>query len=74
MNTWIFYLTDSLGTMSAVAGTGTDMGVAESNARTKWDHETNELDDYDQRTPIVSVVYSTITTELDDNLVPGLIL
>ena len=74
MNTWIFYLTDSLGTMRAVAGTGTDMGVAESNALTKWDSATNELDDYDQRTPIVSVVYSTITTELDDNLVPGLIL
>ena len=74
MESWIFYLNDSLGAMTAVVGAGATMSEAEEDAKTKWDTWASGRPDYTERAPIVSVIYSTISTELlDDNLV-GLIL
>lgn len=74
MNSWIFYLTDSKHTMSAVVGTSDNIATAEEDALAKWDTAVSGLDDYAERTPIINVLYSTLSTELDDKDIPGLIL
>ena len=73
MDSWIFYFTDSLGTRTAVVGAGDSMGEAEVDALAKWGTAMSGRDDYGTRSPIVSSIYSEITTELDGDM-PGLVL
>lgn len=88
MNSWIFYLTDGLGSTTAVVGTGADLSAAETEALAKWDAEISSRGDYAQRAPIVgtnhsmlgiledvpplSVLYTIMGTDPDDTM-PGLI-
>lgn len=74
MNSWIFYMTDSLGSMSAVVGIGTDIAEAEAAAHVKWDALASGRPDYAERSPIAGVIYSTISTKLNSDDMPGLIL
>lgn len=73
MDSYIFYLTDSLSTMTAVVGSGESIAEAEGDALAKWDTAVSGRDDYADRTPIIEVIYSTISTEDSDSM-PGLIL
>ena len=74
MDSWIFYITDSLSTMTAVVGTGESRSEAEVDARTKWDGAVDGRDDYESRIPITEVIYSTISTEAGGDGMVGLIL
>ena len=74
MNDWIFYFTDSLSTMTAVVGSGESQSEAEADARTKWDTAFSGRDDYASRSPIIEVIDSTISTEVDGDGMPGLVL
>jgi len=60
MNSYIFYLTDSLGSTTAVVGTGADHGAAESGALAKWDATIGARVDYADRTPIVASTFSML--------------
>lgn len=72
MNTWIFYLTDSLRTTIAVAGTGTTRAAGEADARTKW--AAFVAGRPEQRAPIIECIDSGINTEMDAYNMPGLLL
>jgi len=74
MNTWLFYLTDNMHTMTAVTGTGTNQTEAETDARAKWAALVSGRPDNAERNPIISVIYSEISTELRPSDMPGLIL
>ena len=74
MNTWIFYFTDSLRTMTAVAGTGTNRTEGETDARAKWAALMAGRPDGGERSPIVECIDSGLTTELRGDSMPGLIL
>ena len=74
MNSWIFYITDSLGSMTAVVGSGGNQTEAEDGARVKWAALYDSREDFGHRAPIVEVIYSTISTEADSNEMVGLIL
>lgn len=74
MNTWIFYFTDSLRTMTAVAGVGVNRTEGEADARAKWEALVSGRPDYATRTPIIECIYSGLTTELDGDAMPGLLL
>jgi hypothetical protein len=74
MNSWIFYFTDSLGHMTAVVGSGESISEAEDDAKTKWDTAVSGRDDYAERSPIVEIVYSMISTEEGGDEMPGLLL
>lgn len=74
MNSWIFYITDNLRTMTAVVGDGNTQSEAEADAKTKWDAAVSGRGDYPQRVPIREVIYSTISTKVDGNDMAGLIL
>lgn len=74
MNSWIFYLTDSLNTMTAVAGEGELIADAEVDALAKWDTAISGREDYAERAHIVGVIYSAIATEPSGDDMPGLIL
>jgi hypothetical protein len=86
---YIFYLTDSLGSTTAVVGTGADYDTAEADALAKWDAAMSSRGDYGERAPIVGTTFSllgsiedvpslsdthkTMGTDPDDTM-PGLIL
>lgn len=73
MHSWIFYITDGLGTMTAVVGSGETISEAEVDALTKLDTAISGRDDYSERSQVEEVIYSTISTEQDNDM-PGLIL
>lgn len=73
MNSWIFYFTDSMSSMVAVVGSGETREEGEAAALSKWDTAASLLDDYAERSPIMEIVYSGLSTELDGDL-PGLLL
>jgi len=74
MNTWIFYFIDSLNTMTAVAGTGTNRAEGEVDARAKWAALVAGRSDNTERSPIVDCIDSGLTTTLSADNMPGLIL
>lgn len=74
MDNYIFYITDSMGSMVAVVGSGDSQDEAEVDARVKWDGVVDSRDDYQSRIPITEIIYSTIDTGLDGDEMPGLIL
>jgi len=73
MNSWIFYLNDSMRTMTAVIGVGTNRAEGEADALGKWDTFASGRSDYTERSPIAEVIYSELCTELGANNMPGLI-
>lgn len=70
----IFYLTDSLRTMTAVLGTGETKSAAEADALVLWDTTFSGRTDYAERTPIIEIIDSGLSTELGNNSMPGLVL
>lgn len=74
MNSWIFYFTDSLNTVTAVVGAGTSMEEAKTTALAKWDTFASGRPDYTDRAPVVDVIDAELTTLSDSDDMPGLIL
>ncbi len=63
--TFIFYITDSLDSVTAVVGTGADHSAAEAEAIAKWDAAISGRSDYAQRAPVVATNYSMLGS-IDD--------
>lgn len=74
MHSWLFYLTDSLGTMIAVVGDGDTRTDAEAAALANWESLTSSREDYGARSPIVEVIYAEISTETGSDDLPKLLL
>lgn len=74
MNSCIFYFTDSLRTMTAVVGSGTNPSECEADARAKWAALVAGRPDNGERSPIVEVLNAGLSTELGRDAMPGLIL
>jgi hypothetical protein len=69
---YIFYLTDSLGSATAVVGTGASYAAAESDAMSKWNAAISQRDDFGSRTPIVETNYSMLGSIEDVPSLPEL--
>ena len=63
--TYIFYLTDSLDSATAVVGVGADKNAAEADALAKWGAAISSRVDYGERAPIVATTFSLLSASED---------